>query len=98
VEAARLDEVLTQAEKEGFSHLNFLDQLLGAEADGRRERAVARRIQQAHFAEEKSLEAFNWNFNPKTFDRVQIEELASGDFIRRRTNLVMVGWSDPATF
>lgn len=93
VEVARLDEVLTQAEKEGFSHLNFLDQLLGAEADGRRERAVARRIQQAHFAEDKSLEGFNWNFNPQTFDRAQIEELASGDFIRRRTNLVMVGWS-----
>jgi DNA replication protein DnaC len=93
VEAARLDEVLTQAEKEGCSHLNFLDQLLGAEADGRRERAVARRIQQAHFAEDKSLEGFNWNFNPRTFDRAQIEELATGDFIRRRINLVMVGWS-----
>src|SRR6476646_7832093 len=36
---------------------------------------------------------FDWNFNPKTFDRVQMEELATGDFIRRRTNLVMVGWS-----
>jgi DNA replication protein DnaC len=93
VEAARLDEVLTQAEKESFSHLAFLDRLLGAEADGRRERAVARRIRQAHFAEDKSLEGFNWNFNPKTFDRMQIEELATGDFIRRRTNLVMVGWS-----
>jgi DNA replication protein DnaC len=93
VEPARLDEVLTQAEKEGVSHLVFLDRLLGAEADGRRERAVARRIQQAHFAEEKSLEGFDWNFNSKTFDRVQIEELATGDFIRRRTNLVMVGWS-----
>jgi DNA replication protein DnaC len=93
VETARLDEVLTQAEKEGCSHLNFLDQLLGAEADGRRERAVARRIQQAHFAEDKSLEGFNWNFNPRTFDRAQIEELATGDFIRRRINLVMVGWS-----
>jgi hypothetical protein len=30
--------------------------------------------------------------NPKAFDRVQIEELATGDFIRRRNNLIMVGW------
>jgi len=88
-----LDEVLTRAEKESFSHLTFLDRLLGAEADARRERAVARRIRQARFAEDKILEAFNWNFNPKTFNRLQIEELATGDFIRRRTNLVMVGWS-----
>jgi DNA replication protein DnaC len=93
VEAEALDALLTRAEKESLSHLSFLDQLLGAEAGARRERAVVRRIRQAHFAEDKSLEAFNWKFNPKTFDRVQIEELATGDFIRRRSNLVMVGWS-----
>jgi DNA replication protein DnaC len=88
-----LDEVLARAVKENFSHLTFLDRLLGAQADARRERAVARRIRQARFAEDKTLEGFNWNFNPKTFSRLQIEELATGDFIRRRTNLVMVGWS-----
>jgi DNA replication protein DnaC len=93
VEAAVLDELLTRAEKERFSHLGFLDRLLGAEADARRERAVARRIREARFAENKTLEGFDWNFNPKTFDRLQLEELATGDFIRRKTNLVMVGWS-----
>jgi DNA replication protein DnaC len=93
VEATTLDEVLARAEKERYSHLSFLDRLLGAEADARRERAVARRIRQAHFAEDKTLEGFNWNFNPRTFDRLQMEELATGDFVRRRTNLVMVGWS-----
>jgi DNA replication protein DnaC len=67
--------------------------LLGAEAGARRERAVARRIHEARFPENKTLEGFDWNFNPKTFDRIQMEELASGDFIRRRANLVMVGWS-----
>jgi DNA replication protein DnaC len=93
VEAAALDELLTQAEKEGYSHLSFLDRLLGAEAGARRERTVARRIREASFAESKTLEGFDWDFNPRTFDRVQMEELATGDFIRRRTNLVMVGWS-----
>jgi hypothetical protein len=29
------------------------------------------RIQEAHFAEDKSLEGFNWKFNPKAFDRRQ---------------------------
>jgi DNA replication protein DnaC len=93
VQAAALDELLARAEKESFSHLSFLDRLLGAEATARRERAVARRIREAGFAEAKTLEGFNWNFNPKAFDRVQMEELATGDFIRRRTNLLMVGWS-----
>ena len=88
VEATALDELLTRAEKEGYSHLSFLDRLLGAEAGARRERAVARRIREASFAESKTLEGFDWNFNPRTFDRVQMEELATGDFIRRRTNLL----------
>lgn len=91
---AALDEVLSQAEKQSFSHLQFLDLLLGAQANARRERSVARRIREAHFAENKTLEGFDWQFNPKTFDRVQIEELATGDFIRRRTNLGLIWcWS-----
>jgi DNA replication protein DnaC len=93
LDPAALDELLSKAEKESFSHLRFLDLLLGTQAGARRERAVARRIREAHFAETKTLEAFDWQFNPKAFDRVQIEELASGDFIRRRANLVLVGWS-----
>jgi DNA replication protein DnaC len=91
--AGTFDEVLSRAEKESLSHLRFLDLLLGAEAAARRERAVARRIREACFEENKTLEGFDWEFNPKTFDRVQIEELATGDFIRRRSNLVIVGWS-----
>jgi DNA replication protein DnaC len=93
VEPAALDELLARAEKENLSHLRFLDLLLGTQADARRERAVARRIRDAHFAENKTLESFNWDFNPRAFDRVQIEALATSDFIRRRTNLVLVGWS-----
>jgi DNA replication protein DnaC len=38
-------------------------------------------------------EGFDWKFNPKTFDRIQIEEPVTGDFIRRHANLLIVGWS-----
>ena len=74
IEAAALDELLARAEKVSFSHLSFLDRLLGSEAAARRERAVARRLREAGFAESKTLEGFDWNFSPKTFDRVQMEE------------------------
>lgn len=93
LQAAALDELLSKAEKDRLSHLQFLDLLLGTQANARRERAVARRIREAHFAEHTTLEGFDWQFNPKTFDRTQIEELATGDFIRRRNNLILVGWS-----
>lgn len=93
LQAEALDAILSKAEKETLSHLSFLDQLLGPPAAARHERAVERRIQQARFAESKTLETFDWKFNPKAFDRLQIEELATGDFIRRRANLLFVGWS-----
>jgi len=60
-----LDLLLTKAEKENLSHLDFLHQLIGEQANDRRERSVQRRIREAHFAEDKSLEGFNWKFNPK---------------------------------
>jgi DNA replication protein DnaC len=88
-----LDGVLSKAERDSLSHLSFLDQLLGPPATARHERAVERRIREARFAEHKTLEGFDWKFNPKAFDRLQIEELATGDFIRRRANLIFVGWS-----
>jgi hypothetical protein len=35
VQPTALDELLTRAEKESYSHLSFLDRLLGAEAGAR---------------------------------------------------------------
>jgi DNA replication protein DnaC len=88
-----LDAALLRAEKEALPHLSFLDLVVGEQADKRRERSIERRIQEAHFAETKTLEAFDWNFNRKAIDRQQIEQLATGEFIERRTNLIVIGQS-----
>lgn len=88
-----LDQALTRAEREKLSHLAFLEVLLGEQATRRRERAIERRIHEAHFAERATLEAFDWEFNKNAIDRVQFEQLATGDFIRRRENLVIIGES-----
>ena len=76
-----------------MSHLEFLRVLLSEQADGRRERRIARRIREAGFAESKTLIDFDWQFNAAAIDRVQIEALAAGEFIGRRQNLVWVGQS-----
>ena len=65
---------------------------MGAQAQQRRERAIERRIRDACFREVKLLEDFNWKFNA-AIDRAQIEQLATGEFVRRRDNLVFVGQS-----
>lgn len=87
-----LDALLTQAEQEGWSHLEFAHRLLGGLANERRERSVERRIRDAAFGDVCLLEHFDWNFE-RTIHRPQIEELATGDFIRRKCNLVLVGHS-----
>jgi DNA replication protein DnaC len=88
----QLDELLRMAEQQGISHLEFLQRLVGTQAQQRRERAIERRIRDACFREVKLLEDFNWKFNA-AIDRAQIEQLATGEFVRRGDNLVFVGQS-----
>jgi DNA replication protein DnaC len=91
--AEQLDAVLARAEREAWSHQQFLHLLLADQAGLRRERRIARRIREARFRELKPLNAFDWEFNKPAIDRVQIEELATAAFIQRRDNLVLVGQS-----
>ncbi len=91
--AAHLDAALAQAAKDGWSALEFLHRLITDQAGLHRERSTARRIREAFFPEHKTLASFDWDFNAKAIRRVQIEELATGDFIRRRQNLVLAGHS-----
>ena len=88
-----LDQALHQAENHSPSYLEFLEGLLSPPAEGRRQRALERRIREARFPGMKTLEDFDWQFNAQAIDRQQIEELATGDFIRRGDNLLMVGQS-----
>jgi DNA replication protein DnaC len=91
--AEQFDAVLAGATREGLSHQEFLHRLIGEQAAQRRERSIAYRIREAGFDERKPLSEFDWEFNRQAIDRVQIEELATGAFIDRRDNLVLVGQS-----
>lgn len=91
--AEALDAALARAEQEGLAHLNFLEWILGEPAARHRQRAIERRIHDAKFHEDKNLADFDWQFNAPAIDRAQIEQLATGEFVRRGENLVMVGQS-----
>ena len=69
----------------------MLERFLSAPAHLRRERSIERRLRSARFRDSATFESFDWDFNRKTIDQVTFEELATGDFIRRRDNLVFVG-------
>ena len=89
--ADALDAALSVAEKESLSHLEFLHRLLAGPAEARRQRALERRIRDAHFREATTLEGFDWAFNAKGLDRRAVEQLATCDFVRRRENVILVG-------
>ena len=93
ISTGALDAALARAEQEGLSHLNFLELILGEPAARSRQRAIERRIREAKFREDKNLADFDWKFNAAAIDRAQIEQLATGEFVRRSENLVMVGQS-----
>jgi DNA replication protein DnaC len=89
----QFDAALTRAEQEGLSHLEFVRLLIGDQANQRRDRSTAQRLRDACFHEQPSLADFDWQFNAASIDRVQMEDLATADFIRPRQNIVFVGQS-----
>jgi DNA replication protein DnaC len=89
----QFDTLMTRAEKEQTSHLEFLARFLSAPAHQRRERSIERRIKEAGFPTAATLESFDWEFNRKTIPRVPFEQLATGDFLERQENVAFVGTS-----
>jgi DNA replication protein DnaC len=89
----QVDEILATAAKSKLSHLQLLERFLAMPANRRREASIERRLQRAKFRDAVTLESFDWKFNEKTIDQIQFQELATGEFIRRRDNLVFVGES-----
>jgi DNA replication protein DnaC len=91
--AEALDELLAQAERVGWPALEFACRMLGGAADRRRERSLERRLREARFRHNHTLETFNWEFNAATIHREHIEELATCAFVHRHDNLILVGQS-----
>jgi DNA replication protein DnaC len=70
----------------------LLEHVLAAEVDSKLEGRMARRIATSGLRENKTLEAFDWNFQP-TLDKAFILELARLGFVHRRDDLVITGKS-----
>ena len=91
LDSETLDAALSAAEKKSLSHLEFLHRLLAGPAEAKLQRALERRLREAKFREQTTLDGFDWEFNAKGMDRRAIEQLATCDFIRRQENVILVG-------
>jgi len=89
--AAQFDTLLADG-ADGDSRPQWLWRLLEPQLHRRRERSAERRIREARFPCRKSLDNFNFAFQPD-LDRHRVLELATLDFIRRGQNLLVAGMS-----
>jgi DNA replication protein DnaC len=81
---------LQEAMSHGLSHAEFLELVLQDELAVRDDRRLQRRVKAAMFRELKTLEGFNWAFNPM-IKKKQIFELATGRFIRESRDVLWLG-------
>jgi DNA replication protein DnaC len=88
--ARSLSVRLQEAAAGRLSHEEFLEIILQDELNVRKERLLSRRTKAADFHHLKTLDDFDWRFNP-SIPRREIYELAAGQFIRQAGDLLFIG-------
>jgi len=87
---AECEKVAARAGKENLDHLAFLLQLCELELIDRERRAADRRLKAARFPSHKTLDTFDFTARPSV-NKPLVLELARGDYLGRRENLLLVG-------
>ena len=85
-----LEVRLQEAAGHGLSHAEFLELIVQDELAVRSDRQFQRRLKAACFRERKTLDNFDWSFNP-SIKKKQIYDLASGRFIREVRDVLWLG-------
>jgi DNA replication protein DnaC len=88
--AQALDVRLQEAAGNHLQHAEFLELILQDELAVRNERLIGRRVKAAGFREQKTLEDFDWQFNP-SIKKKPIFDLATGRFIREARDVLFLG-------
>jgi DNA replication protein DnaC len=85
-----LEVRLHEASSNGLTHAEFLELIFSDELAVRQDRQIARRVKAAAFRELKTLDAFDFSFNPK-LDKKRIFELATCRFIHEARDVLWLG-------
>jgi DNA replication protein DnaC len=85
-----LEVRLHEAASHNLNHAEFLELLIQDEVLVRSERLLSRRIKAACFRELKTLDQFDWSFNP-TIKKKQVFDLATARFIREARDILWLG-------
>ncbi len=87
---AELPTLLEQAAKRETSYADFLDEVLAREVGAKTQKHLAMRVAMARFPFRKTLESFDFKFQP-SIDAKLIRELATGRYIEGGDNVLLLG-------
>lgn len=87
---AQLPIVAKQAADQSWSHTQFLQHLLQAEANDRSTRATERRIRNARFPVCKTVDQFDWSW-PIAINRALVQHLLTLEFLTDHHNVIFLG-------
>jgi len=85
-----LAAVLSEAAREEWTYLEFLDQILRREVDAKQGKRVRMGMQIAHFPCVRTIEGFDFTFQPSADERL-VRELSTGNFIAHGENVLIFG-------
>jgi DNA replication protein DnaC len=85
-----LDELLAWARHHRPGPTGLLEHVLGTEVATKRNARIERRIRTSALVERKTLEAFDWDFQP-SLDKDTVVELARLDFVERAEDVLING-------
>jgi DNA replication protein DnaC len=86
----RIDALVQEATDKELSLVEFVDGLLEAEVAARRQRAYETKVKMAHFPAPKTIDSFDFGFQPSV-DRRQIRDLLGLRFVAEGQNVVLLG-------
>lgn len=73
-----------------LSYLEFLNNLIEDELTVRQDRLLNRRLKQARFPDLKTIDDFDFAFNP-SINKQQIKKLATAAFVAHQQNVLLIG-------
>jgi len=86
----QLDTLCEQASKKDLGYREFLIEAMQTEWNGRHMKGVETRLKIARFPWVKTLDQFDFSFQP-SIDRKVIRELAGLSFVERSENIIILG-------
>jgi len=88
--AQHYETIAEDAAKKSWTHLEFLERLIQGEIGIRKQHALKRRVQKAHFPVIKTIDQYQWNW-PSTINQQEIMHTFRLGFLEKRTNVIFLG-------